>query len=65
MSFNKILRDAVFSQFGSEIKAGRHSEYPRLKELCLEAEAERAEQAALEQACFEVFNHADRNWLEN
>jgi hypothetical protein len=65
MSFNKILRDAVFSQFGSEIKAGRHSEYPRLKELCLEAEAERAEQDALRQACFEVFNNADKNWMEN
>jgi hypothetical protein len=65
MSFHKIIRDAVAAQFGSEIKAGRHSEYPRLKELCLEAEAERAEQAALEQACFEVFNRADRNWLEN
>jgi hypothetical protein len=59
MSFHKIIRDAVFSQFGSEIKAGLHSEYPRLKELCLEAEAERAEQAALEQACFQVLSHGD------
>jgi hypothetical protein len=59
------LRDAILAQFGSEIKAGKHHEYPALRRMWLVAETERAEQAALEQACFEVFNRADRNWLEN
>jgi len=65
MSFHKIIRDSVVKQFGSEIKAGLHGKYPRLKELWLDAEAERAEQDALVQACFEVAHGADKNWLKD
>ena len=64
MSFHKALRDSVVAQFGSEIAAGLHSEYPRLKELWLEAETERAEQDALQQACFEVAHGAEKNQLK-
>ena len=65
MSFHKEIRNAIVAQFGAELAAGKHAEYPRLKEMWLDAEAERLERAALEQACFEVFNQADRNWMEN
>ena len=65
MSFHKVIRDSIVGQIGSEIAAGLHSEYPRLKEMWLDAKAERAEQDALVQACWEVANGADRNWLEN
>jgi hypothetical protein len=65
MSFHKILRDSIVEQFGSEIKAGLHSKYPRLKELWLDAEAERAERDAMRQACWEVANDADTNWLQD
>ena len=58
------LRDAILAQFGAELAAGKHREYPALRRMWLAAETERAEQAALEQACFEVLNHGDTNWLQ-
>ena len=58
------LRDAILAQFGSEIKAGKHAGYPALRRMWLAAETERAERVALEQACFEVLNHGDTNWLQ-
>ena len=65
MSFHKEIKNAIVAQFGSELAAGKHKEFPLLRQLWVEAEAERAERVSLEQACFEVFNRADRNWLEN
>ena len=53
------LRDAILAQFGSELKAGKHREYPALRRMWLAAETERAEQAALE-----VLSHGDTNWLQ-
>lgn len=65
MSFHRVIRDSIVAQFGAEIKAGLHSEYPRLKELVLDAEAERAEQDALVQACWQVAHRADKDRMEN
>ncbi len=61
---NAINR-AILEQFGPEISAGQHREYPSLRRLWLENEIAKAEQAALVQSCWEVANGADRNWLEN
>jgi hypothetical protein len=54
MKFSDALRQSVVAQFGAQIQAGRHSEYPRLKEIWLEEKAARAEEAALICACDEV-----------
>jgi hypothetical protein len=64
MTFHKIIRDSIVAQFGSELAAGKHAKYPQLKEMWLDAEAERAEQNALVQACFEVAHGADKKWLQ-
>lgn len=54
------LRDAILAQFGTELAAGRHTEYPALRRLWIEAETERAEHVALVQACWEVAHGADK-----
>lgn len=53
------LRDAILAQFGTELAAGKHTEYPALRRMWLEAAAEQAEEQALVQACFEVAHGAD------
>jgi hypothetical protein len=52
------LRDAILAQFGTELAAGKHTEYPALRRMWLEAAAEQAEEQALVQA------HGDRNSLQ-
>jgi len=54
MSFSKAIRDSVVAQFGLELAAGRHQEYPALRQLWIEAETERAEEMALREACADV-----------
>ena len=57
------LRDAILAQFGTELAAGKHTAYPALRKMWLQAAAEQAEEKALVQACFEVAHGADTNWL--
>jgi hypothetical protein len=60
----RFLRESVLAQFGPELAAGRHQEYPALRLMWIEAETERAENDALVQACWEVAHGAD-NRMEN
>lgn len=58
------FNSAVMEQLGPELAAGKHSEYPALKRIWLAEAAAKAERECLVQACFEVANGADVNWLK-
>jgi len=54
MSFHRAIRDSVIAQFGPELAAGKHQEFPALRRLWLEDAAARAEEFALREACEDV-----------
>jgi hypothetical protein len=57
------VKNAILAQFGTELAAGKHKEWPSLRQLWLDDVATRAEQDALVQACFEVAHGVDVNGL--
>lgn len=51
-----FINEAILEQFGPELAAGKHSEFPTLRRIWIENEIAKAEQAELRAACDEVVN---------